>query len=50
MKYMNIWAELIAIQGKVIHGKKNGKAMGIRTANIEAGTETIIPQKGVYIS
>ncbi len=39
-----------SIQGKVVHGKKNGKAMGIRTANIEAGTETIIPLKGVYIS
>lgn len=39
-----------SIQGKVIHGKKNGKAMGIRTANIEAGIEAIIPLKGVYIT
>lgn len=39
-----------SVQGKVIHGKKNGKAMGIRTANIEAGIEAIIPLKGVYIT
>lgn len=38
------------IQGKVIHGKKNGKAMGIRTANIEIDYEAIVPKKGVYIT
>lgn len=38
------------IQGKVIHGKKNGKAMGIRTANIEIDKEAIVPLKGVYIT
>jgi riboflavin kinase / FMN adenylyltransferase len=36
------------IQGKVIHGKKNGMAMGIRTANIEINNEVILPLKGVY--
>lgn len=39
-----------SIRGKVIHGKKNGKAMGIRTANVEAGKEAIVPMKGVYIT
>jgi len=39
-----------SIQGKVIHGKKNGKAMGIRTANIEIDNEAIVPLKGVYIT
>lgn len=39
-----------SMQGNVIHGKKNGLAMGIRTANIETGTEAIMPQKGVYIT
>jgi riboflavin kinase / FMN adenylyltransferase len=38
------------IQGKVIHGKKNGMAMGIRTANIEINNEVILPLKGVYIT
>lgn len=39
-----------SIQGKVVHGKQNGKAMGIRTANIEPGSEAIVPMKGVYIT
>lgn len=39
-----------SIQGKVIHGKSNGRAMGIRTANIKADEEAIIPLKGVYIT
>lgn len=39
-----------SIQGKVTHGKQNGKAMGIRTANIEPGDEAIVPLKGVYIT
>jgi riboflavin kinase/FMN adenylyltransferase len=38
------------IHGKVIHGKKNGKAMGIRTANTEISSESVIPCNGVYIS
>lgn len=38
------------IQGKVVHGKQNGKAMGIRTANVETFKEAILPKKGVYIS
>ena len=38
------------IQGRVIHGKKNGKAMGIRTANIGIDKEAIVPLKGVYIT
>lgn len=39
-----------SIQGKVIHGKKNGMSMGIRTANIEIGKEIILPKKGVYLT
>jgi riboflavin kinase/FMN adenylyltransferase len=39
-----------SIRGKVIHGKKNGKAMGIRTANIDINNEAIVPLKGVYIT
>jgi riboflavin kinase/FMN adenylyltransferase len=39
-----------SIQGKVIHGKKNGLSMGIRTANIEIGKEIILPKKGVYLT
>lgn len=39
-----------SIKGEVIHGKENGKAMGIRTANIKADSETVIPIKGVYIT
>ncbi|MDF2840006.1 MAG: riboflavin biosynthesis protein RibF [Clostridia bacterium] len=38
------------IQGDVIHGKKNGKAMGIRTANVEVESEAILPYNGVYIT
>ncbi|MDF2891435.1 MAG: riboflavin biosynthesis protein RibF [Clostridia bacterium] len=39
-----------SIQGNVIHGKKNGMAIGIRTANIDIGKEAILPLKGVYIT
>ena len=39
-----------SVQGKVIHGKKNGIAMGIRTANLEIDKEAILPSKGVYIT
>jgi riboflavin kinase/FMN adenylyltransferase len=38
------------IQGRVVHGKKNGKAMGIRTANLENTSNATIPLKGVYIT
>ncbi len=38
------------ITGKVVHGKKNGKAIGFPTANIEiAENYKLIPQNGVYI-
>lgn len=39
-----------SIHGKVVHGKKIGMTMGIRTANIEPGDEAIVPLKGVYIT
>ena len=39
-----------SIEGSVIHGKKNGMSMGIRTANLEIGKEMILPKKGVYVT
>ncbi|MDF2590827.1 MAG: riboflavin biosynthesis protein RibF [Clostridia bacterium] len=43
-------SRIYSIEGRVIHGKKNGMSMGIRTANIEIGKEIILPKKGVYIT
>lgn len=39
-----------SIQGTVIHGKKNGGAMGIRTANTAISKEAVLPSNGVYIT
>ncbi len=36
--------------GKVVHGDKRGRTLGVRTANIEARVECIFPGKGVYLA
>lgn len=36
------------IKGKVIHGKKLGRTIGVPTANLEVSEKMIIPSKGVY--
>lgn len=36
--------------GKVVHGDKRGRTLGIRTANIEAYVDCIFPGKGVYLA
>lgn len=36
------------IKGKVIHGKKLGRTIGVPTANLEVNEKMIIPSKGVY--
>lgn len=36
------------IKGKVIHGKKLGRTIGVPTANLEIDEKMIIPSKGVY--
>lgn len=36
--------------GKVVHGDKRGRTMGVRTANIEAFVECIFPGRGVYLA
>ena len=36
------------IKGKVVHGKKLGRAIGFPTANLDYSKEALIPKKGVY--
>ncbi len=36
--------------GKVVHGDKRGRTLGVRTANIEAHVECIFPGRGVYLA
>lgn len=36
--------------GKVVHGDKRGRSLGIRTANIEAHVDCIFPGRGVYLA
>jgi riboflavin kinase/FMN adenylyltransferase len=36
--------------GKVVHGDKRGRALGVRTANIEAMVGSIFPGRGVYLA
>lgn len=36
--------------GKVVHGDKRGRTLGVRTANIEALVGSIFPGKGVYLA
>ncbi|MBE0429507.1 MAG: riboflavin biosynthesis protein RibF [Thermoleophilia bacterium] len=36
--------------GKVVHGDKRGRTLGVRTANIEAYVGCIFPGRGVYLA
>jgi len=36
--------------GKVVHGDKRGRALGVRTANVEARVDCIFPGRGVYLA
>ncbi len=36
--------------GKVVHGDKRGRTLGVRTANIEAQVDCIFPGRGVYLA
>lgn len=36
--------------GKVVHGDKRGRTLGVRTANIEAHVGCIFPGRGVYLA
>ncbi len=36
--------------GKVVHGEKRGRRLGVRTANIEALMDCIFPGRGVYLA
>lgn len=37
-----------SVHGKVIYGRQNGEAMGIKTANIDVKKDITLPKKGVY--
>lgn len=37
-----------SINGVVIHGKKNGEKIGVRTANISVNPDIVVPKLGVY--
>lgn len=36
--------------GKVVHGDKRGRTLGVRTANVEAHVGCIFPGRGVYLA
>jgi riboflavin kinase/FMN adenylyltransferase len=36
--------------GKVVHGDKRGRTLGVRTANIDAHVDCIFPGRGVYLA
>jgi riboflavin kinase/FMN adenylyltransferase len=36
--------------GKVVHGDKRGRSLGVRTANIDAHVDCIFPGRGVYLA
>lgn len=36
--------------GKVVHGDKRGRSLGVRTANVEAHVGCIFPGRGVYLA
>lgn len=38
------------VEGVVVKGEGRGKKIGFPTANIQIGTDLIIPQKGVYVT
>lgn len=45
----NLLGHHFSVEGVVIHGKKNGKALGYPTANIDLGNPNkLIPAQGVY--
>lgn len=39
-----------ATHGKVVHGDKRGRTLGVRTANVEAYVGCIFPGRGVYLA
>lgn len=39
-----------SIDGDVIHGRKNGGKMGIKTANLEVDHDMVLPKSGVYLT
>ena len=39
-----------SIDGTVIHGKKNGEKIGIRTANLNIDYDIVLPKSGVYLT
>ena len=47
-KAMNMLNRPYCIKGKVVHGKKLGRAIGFPTANLDYSKEALIPKKGVY--
>lgn len=36
------------LKGKIVHGKGNGRKVGMPTANLDYGTAQKLPEKGVY--
>lgn len=47
---MEILSRPPSTHGKVVHGDKRGRTMGVRTANIEAHVGCIFPGRGVYLA
>ena len=47
-KAMKMLNSPYCIKGKVVHGKKLGRAIGFPTANLDYSKEALIPKKGVY--
>ena len=47
-KAMKMLNRPYCIKGKVVHGKKLGRAIGFPTANLDYSKEALIPKKGVY--
>lgn len=44
----NLLGRSYRVVGEVVHGDGRGKSIGIPTANLETGTEKLIPGAGVY--
>lgn len=36
------------LQGRIIHGKGNGRKVGMPTANLDYGDQSVLPKRGVY--
>ena len=47
-KAMKMLNRPYCIKGKVVYGKKLGRAIGFPTANLDYSKEALIPKKGVY--